>query len=81
MSEIAMSLNREIEDVKEQVRQELQTIRELLDEFGYRDSSPGWNIPFQLHKLRRAMRVHYMALRLREASLPTYNTSDMSWEL
>ncbi|MCF2136012.1 MAG: hypothetical protein K9W43_02130 [Candidatus Thorarchaeota archaeon] len=81
MAEVGLTINREIEDVKAQVRQELNTIRELLDEFGYRDSSPGWDTPFQLFKLRRAMRVHYMALRMRDVSASPLAEPDMIWEL
>jgi len=81
MYEAALTIDREIEDVKAQVRKELQTIRELLDTFGYRDSTPGWDTPFQLHRLRRALRVHYLALKLREAIPVDDDTSQLTWEL
>jgi len=81
MYEAALTIDREIEDVKAQVRKELQTIRELLDTFGYRDSTPGWDTPFQLHRLRRALRVHYLALKIREAIPADDDTSQLTWEL
>ncbi len=80
MAEIGLALNSEIDDVKAQVRRELETIRALLDEYGYRKSSPGWDTPFQLFKLRRAMRVHYMALRMRDVSSSSFDNPEMSWE-
>ncbi len=81
MSDGALLLDREIEDVKAQVRRELAAIDEILETLGYRSSPPGWNTPYQLHKLRRALRLHYLALRIREGAQRTCASQEITWDL
>ncbi len=82
MSSSVLLIDREIEDVKAQVRQELAAINEILDALGYRNSAPGWDAPYQVHKLRRALRVHYLALKIRDGMQQQRSIgSDMSWRL
>ncbi|MBD3406643.1 MAG: hypothetical protein GF411_11060 [Candidatus Lokiarchaeota archaeon] len=73
-------IDREIEDIKYQVRRELETIKSLMDDFGYRNTPPGWTMPFQLHRLRRALRIHYLALKIRETTPEPKNMHDLTWE-
>ena len=73
-------LDREIEDIKYQVTRELETIRSLMDDFEYRNTPPGWTMPFQLHRLRRALRIHYLALKIRETTPEPSNMYDLTWE-
>ncbi len=74
-------LNRDLEDVKAQVKRELETIRDLMDSFGYRNSPPGWQRPFQLHRLRRALRIHYLAMKIREAAPESESMRQLFWDL
>ncbi len=74
-------LNRDLEDVKAQVKRELETIRDLMDSYGYRNSPPGWQMPFQLHRLRRALRIHYLAMKIREASPESDSMRQLLWDL
>jgi len=76
-----LTISREIEDIKAQVKREIDTIRELMSSIGYRDSSPGWNTPFQIYRLRRALRIHYLAMRIRESTPLPSGTRELAWSL
>ncbi len=73
-------IDRAIDDIKEQVQKEIDTIRSLMDSFDYRNSPQGWDRPYQLHRLRRALRIHYLALKIRE-SAPSLSTRELIWDL
>jgi len=76
-----LTIDREIDDIRAQVKREIETIHSLMDSVGYRDSSPGWNAPFQVFRLRRALRIHYLAMRIRDSTpLPT-GTRELAWSL
>jgi len=76
-----LTIDREIDDIKAQVKREIDTIHDLMDSVGYRDSSPGWNTPFQVFRLRRALRIHYLAMKIRDSTpLPT-GTRELAWSL
>lgn len=77
----SLTIDREIDDVKAQVKKELDTIRGIMDTFGYRSSSPGWDAPFQIHRLRRALRIHYLAMKIRESAAEPASLVDMIWDL
>ncbi|TFG08646.1 hypothetical protein EU538_06725 [Candidatus Thorarchaeota archaeon] len=77
----SLTIDREIDDVKAQVKKEIDTIRGLMDSFGYRNSAPGWDTPFQIHRLRRALRIHYLALKIRECATEPATLADMIWDL
>lgn len=77
----SLTINREIEDIKDQVKREIETIRELMTSVGYRDSSPGWNAPFQIQRLRRALRIHYLAMKIRESTPLPSGTHELAWSL
>ncbi|MEM2143144.1 MAG: hypothetical protein QXS20_10330 [Candidatus Thorarchaeota archaeon] len=62
------------------VEEEILTIRDLMDSFGRYRLSPGPSIEFQIHRLCRALRIHYLALKHRDASI-LWTEPDMSWEL
>ncbi|NWF96170.1 MAG: hypothetical protein HXY34_08500 [Candidatus Thorarchaeota archaeon] len=81
MLETNLTLDREIEDVKAQVQRELATIHDLLSEVGYRDSAAGWNAPFHVHRLQRALRIHYLALKIRESYPVPSAINEMMWDL
>ena len=74
-------INRDLDDIKAQVKRELDTIRDLMDSVDYRTSRPGWNIPFQIHRLRRAMRIHYLALKIRDTTPVPTGTRKLHWSL
>jgi len=77
----ALTINRDLDDVKAQVKRELETINDLMNLYGYRNSPPGWTTPFQLHRLRRTLRIHYLAMRIRDqAPVPT-GMRELSWTL
>jgi hypothetical protein len=76
-----LTIDREIEDIKAQVKREIDTIHELMSSVGYRDSSPGWNAPFQIQRLRRALRIHYLAMRIRESTPLPSGTRELAWSL
>lgn len=78
---IALGLDRDLEDIKAQVKHEIRTIKEFCDCFSYRNSPQGWTIPFQLHRLRRAMRIHYLALKIRESTPVSPSMRELSWTL
>jgi hypothetical protein len=81
MASHGLTIDREIEDVKAQVKKEIDTIRDMMDSFGYADSSPGWDAPFQVHRLRRALRIHYLALRIRDSSPLPNSINELLWDL
>ncbi|TFF95074.1 hypothetical protein EU546_03935 [Candidatus Thorarchaeota archaeon] len=76
-----LTIDREIDDVKAQVKKEIDTIRGLMDSLGYRSDSPGWDAPFQIHRLRRALRIHYLAMKIRGAAAEPDDLADMLWDL
>lgn len=76
-----LTIDRDIDDVKRQVQYEIDTIRNLMDSYDYRNSPQGWNRPFQLHRLRRALRIHYLALKIRETSPISSSTRELVWNL
>ena len=77
----AFTIDRGIEDVKKQVQREIDTIRDLMDTSGYRSSPQGWDKPYQLHRLRRALRIHYLALKIRDSAPPVPGMRELSWDL
>ena len=77
----ALTINRDLDDVKAQVKRELETINDLMNLYGYRNSPPGWTMPFQLHRLRRALRIHYLAMRIRDAAPVPTGMRELSWTL
>jgi hypothetical protein len=76
-----LTIQRDLEDIKLQVRKELDTIRDLMDSVGYRNPPPTWTAPFQIHRLRRAMRIHYLALKIRDSTPQSPSTRILSWDL
>lgn len=78
---LSPTIDRDIEDIKAQVKREIETIRTFCDSFSYRNSPSGWNIPFELHRLRRALRIHYLALKIRNSSPSTGSVRPLSWDI
>jgi hypothetical protein len=76
-----LTIQRDLDDIKTQVKKELDTIRDLMDSYGYRNSAPNWNVPFQIHRLRRAMRIHYLALKIRDSAPQSSSMRTLSWDL
>jgi len=76
----ALTIQRELDDIKLQVKKELATIRDLMDTVGYRQPSPTWRAPFQMHRLRRALRIHYLALKIRDSKPVNVSTRELAWE-
>ena len=76
----ALTIQRDLDDIKLQVKKELATIRDLMDTIGYRQSSPTWSAPFQMHRLRRALRIHYLALKIRDSKPVNVSTRELAWE-
>ena len=77
----ALTIDRELDEVKAQVKRELDTIRNLMDTLEYRKNNPDWNAPFQLHRLRRSLRIHYLAYKIRDESPIPTGTRKLEWEL
>lgn len=77
----ALTIQRDLDDIKLQVKKELDTIRDLMDTHGYRNPSATWNAPFQIHRLRRAMRIHYLALKIRDSAPVSPSLRELSWDL
>jgi hypothetical protein len=77
----ALTIDRELDDVKAQVKRELKTIRNLMDTLEYRQNNPDWNAPFQLHRLRRSLRIHYLAYKIRDESPVPKSIGQLEWEL
>jgi len=75
------TINREIDDIKAQIQRELDTVRDLMDTSQYRNSPPGWTMPYQLHRLRRALRIHYLALKIRETTPVPDSIRELLWDL
>ena len=76
----SLNIQRELDDIKLQVKKELATIRDLMDTVGYRNPSSTWRAPFQIHRLRRALRIHYLALKIRDAKPVNLSTRELVWE-
>ena len=76
-----LTISRDIEDVKAQVTRELETIRDLMNTFEYRNTLPGWQMPFQMHRLRRALRIHYLALKIRDSTPVSPSMRELVWDL
>ena len=76
-----LTIQRDLEDIKLQVKRELETIRDLMGTVGYRSPRPDWNTPFQIHRLRRALRIHYLALKIRDANPENASTRELVWDL
>ncbi len=81
MANNALTIDREIDEVKDQVKKEIATIRDLMDSFGYASSAPGWDAPFQVHRLRRALRIHYLALKIRDSAPVPNSIDELMWDL
>ena len=77
----ALTIDRDLDDVKAQVKRELNTIRNLMDTLEYRKKNPDWNTPFQLHRLRRSLRIHYLAYKIRDESPVPASIRRLEWEL
>jgi hypothetical protein len=77
----ALIIDKELDEIKAQVKRELDTIRELMDTVNYRSTRAGWDRPFQLHRLRRALRIHYLAMKIRESTPTPTGMRELSWEL
>lgn len=75
-----MTIQRDLDDIKLQVKKELDTIRDLMDTYGYRAPSANWNTPFQMHRLRRALRIHYLAMKIRDANPVSPTVRELIWE-
>lgn len=75
-----LTIQRDLDDIKLQVRKELDTIRDLMDSFEYRNPSPNWTAPFQIHRLRRAMRIHYLAMKIRDSTPQSPSTRVLTWD-
>ena len=76
----SLNIQRDLDDIKLQVKKELATIRDLMDTVGYRNPSSTWSAPFQIHRLRRALRIHYLALKIRDAKPVNLSTRELVWE-
>ncbi|MHA1862719.1 MAG: hypothetical protein ACTSWA_03040 [Candidatus Thorarchaeota archaeon] len=76
----ALTIQRDLDDIKLQVKKELATIRDMMDTVGYRKPSSNWNAPFQMLRLRRALRIHYLALKIRDAKPVNVSTRELAWE-
>jgi len=75
-----LTIQRDLDDIKLQVKKELATIRDMMDTVGYRRPSTNWNTPFQMHRLRRALRIHYLALKIRDSNPVNDSVRDLVWE-
>jgi hypothetical protein len=75
-----LNIQRDLDDIKLQVKRELATIRDMMDTVGYRKPSTNWNAPFQMHRLRRALRIHYLALKIRDSNPMSDRALDLAWE-
>ena len=76
----SLTIQRDLDDIKLQVKKELDTIRDLMDTYGYRTPSPHWNAPFQIHRLRRALRIHYLAMKIRDSNPVSPTIRELIWE-
>ena len=76
----SLNIQRDLDDIKLQVKKELATIRDLMDTVGYRKPSSTWSTPFQMHRLRRALRIHYLALKIRDSKPVNVSARELTWE-
>ena len=76
-----LTIQRDLDDIKTQVKRELDTIRDLMDSVEYRNPAPLWSAPFQIHRLRRAMRIHYLAMKIRDSTPQSPSMRNLSWDL
>jgi len=76
----SLTIQRDLDDIKIQVKKELDTIRDLMDTFGYRAPVENWNTPFQIHRLRRALRIHYLAMKIRDSNPVSPTARELTWE-
>ncbi|MGY5871114.1 MAG: hypothetical protein RTV72_02610 [Candidatus Thorarchaeota archaeon] len=76
----SLTIQRDLDDIKLQVKKELATIRDLMDTIGYRKPSSTWSAPFQMHRLRRALRIHYLALKIRDSKPVNVSARELLWE-
>ena len=75
-----LPLNKDLDDIKAQVRKELDTVRDLMSTLSYHSNEPGWRSPIHLHRLRRALRIHYLALKIRESTPIPSSMRQLAWE-
>ena len=75
-----LNIQRDLDDIKLQVKKELATIRDMMDTVGSERPSTQWNTPFQMHRLRRALRIHYLALKIRDSNPMNDRARDLTWE-
>ena len=75
-----LTIQRDLDDIKTQVKKELDTIRDLMDSYGYRNPAPNWNVPFQIHRLRRALRIHYLAMKIRDSTPQSPSMRNLAWD-
>ncbi len=73
-------ISRDLESVKAQVKKELDSIRELLETTEYRNSPVGWNVPFQLHRLRRSLRMKYLAAKIWDSTDDDHGQRQLKWD-
>ncbi len=76
----SLTIQRDLDDIKLQVKKELDTIRDLMDTYGYRTPRPNWNAPFQIHRLRRALRIHYLAMKIRDSNPVSPTVRELTWD-
>ena len=76
----SLNIQRDLDDIKLQVKKELATIRDMMDTVGYRKPSSNWSTPFQMHRLRRALRIHYLALKIRDSKPVNDSVRDLAWD-
>jgi len=76
----ALTIQRDLDDIKLQVKKELATIRDMMDTVGYRNPSSTWSTPFQMHRLRRALRIHYLALKIRDSKPVNVSARELAWD-
>ena len=75
-----LPIQRDLDDIKAQVRKELDTVRDLMSTLSYHQSPPGWRSPVHLHRLRRALRIHYLALKIRESTPVPHSMRKLTWD-
>ncbi len=76
-----LTIHRDIEDIKGQVRKELDMIRDLMGSLSYWQGPPGWSLPYQIHRLRRSLRIHYLAMKIRDAQPIPTGRRELLWSL
>ncbi len=81
MATHSLTIDRDLEDIEQEVRRELDTIQDMLIETGHRGAIPDWNTPYHLHRLRRALRIHYLALKLRDGTPVSPATDELVWDI